>query len=307
MPSDRKSEVTLMHRPGTRLLIIGAVLAFCAAGAHAGGTAIPHGTVELIAENQWIAAGHTVNLGLRFELEKGWHIYWINPGDSGEPPRVKWQLPAGLTTEPIEWPAPRRLGTASVTDYGYEDSVTLIVPMRADANLTIQQPAQIVAQLSVLVCREMCIPGKAQVSLTLPIKTRPPATDARTENFFAASRKSLPQPAPGNWKLSVVEANGAFELTANVGRQITQAVFYPLMESQIDNASPQKLSPLETGFRLTLRRSDQLMKPIQRLQGVLVLSGDHAYRIDVSVGKATAATSGYAIGTHPANRFEEGL
>jgi DsbC/DsbD-like thiol-disulfide interchange protein len=296
-----------MHRPGTRLLIVGAVLAFCAAGAHAGGTAIPHGTVELVAENQWIAVGHTVNLGLRFELEKGWHIYWINPGDSGEPPRVKWQLPAGLTAEPIEWPAPRRLGTASVTDYGYENAVTLIVPVRADANLTTQQPAQIGAQLSVLVCREMCIPGKAQVSLTLPIKAQPPATDARTENFFAATRKSLPQPAPGNWKLSVVEANGAFELTANVGRQVTQAVFYPLVESQIDNAAPQTLTPFATGFRLALRKSDQLMKPIQRLQGVLVLSGDRAYRIDVLVAKATAATSGYAIETHPANRFEGGL
>jgi DsbC/DsbD-like thiol-disulfide interchange protein len=294
-----------MHRPGTRLFIIGAVLTFSAAGAHAGGTAIPHGTVELLAENQWIAAGHTVNLGLRFELEKGWHIYWTNPGDSGEPPRVKWQLPAGLTAEPIEWPAPRRLGTASVTDYGYEDAVTLIVPVRADANLTTQQPAQISAQLSVLVCREMCIPGKAQVSLTLPIKAQPPATDARTENLFAASRKSLPQPAPGGWKFGVVDGNGAFELTANIGRQITQAVFYPLMESQIDNASPQKLTPLATGFRLMLRKSDQLMQPIQRLQGVLVLAGGRAYQIDVPVAKTTAATSGYAIGTHPANRFEE--
>lgn len=296
-----------MHRPGTRLLVIGATLVFCAVVAHAGGTAIPHGTVELIAENQWVAAGHTVNLGLYFELEKGWHIYWINPGDSGEPPRVKWQLPAGLSADPIEWPAPRRLGTSSVTDYGYEDAVTLIVPLRADANLATQQPAQIGAQLSVLVCREMCIPGKAQLLLTLPVKGQPPAMDARTEPFFAATRKSLPQPAPGNWKFSVAEANGAFDLTANVGRQITQAVFYPLVESQIDNAAPQKLSPLAAGFRLTLRKSDQLLKSIERLQGVLVLSGDRAYRFDVPVRKATAATSGYPIGTHPANRFEEGL
>jgi DsbC/DsbD-like thiol-disulfide interchange protein len=307
MPSDRKSIVTPMDRLGTRLLIIGAALAFCATGAFAAGTAIPHGTVELIAENQWIAAGHTVHLGLRFELEKGWHIYWINPGDSGEPPRVKWQLPSGLTAEPIEWPAPRRLGTSSVTDYGYEDAVTLIVPVRADANLAAQQPAQLGAQLNVLVCREMCIPGKAQVSLTLPVKALPPATDTRTESLFAATRKSLPQPAPGNWKFSIVEANGGFTLTANVGRQITQAVFYPLMESQIDNASPQKLVALASGFRLTLRESDQLLKPIERLQGVLVLSGHHAYRIDVPVSKVSAETSRYDIGTHPANRLEEGL
>ena len=115
----------------------------------------------------------------------------------------------------------------------------------------------------------------------------------------------MPQPAPGGWKFAVVDGNGAFELTANIGRQITQAVFYPLMESQIDNASPQKLTPLATGFRLMLRKSDQLMQPIQRLQGVLVLAGGRAYQIDVPVAKTTAATSGYATGTHPANRFEE--
>lgn len=113
-----------------------------AAGARAAATPIPHGTLELIAENQWISAGRTVNLGLRFWLEKGWHIYWINPGDSGEPPRVTWQLPPGLTLGAMEWPAPRRLGTSTIVDFGYEDTVTLIVPLRAEAHLQAQQPAQ---------------------------------------------------------------------------------------------------------------------------------------------------------------------
>ena len=79
-----------------RALTCGAALLLCAAAAQAEGTPIPHGTLELIAQNQWIAAGHTLDLGLHFQLEKGWHIYWVNPGDSGEPPRVKWQLPTGL-------------------------------------------------------------------------------------------------------------------------------------------------------------------------------------------------------------------
>ncbi len=67
-------------------------------------------------------------VAVRF-LEKEWHVYWVNPGDSGEPPRVTWDLPAGITAGAIEWPAPRRLGTASIVDYGYEDAVMLIVPM----------------------------------------------------------------------------------------------------------------------------------------------------------------------------------
>jgi hypothetical protein len=76
-------------------------------------------------------------------LEKGWHIYWINPGDSGEPPRVTWQLPPGFNPGVLEWPAPRRLVTSSIVDFGYEDAVTLIVPVHAETSLAAQPLAQL--------------------------------------------------------------------------------------------------------------------------------------------------------------------
>ena len=265
--------------------IFGAALLLYAGSVHAAGTPIPHGTLELIAENQWVAAGYTVSLGLRFQLEKGWHIYWSNPGDSGEPPRVTWQLPAGLTVGAIEWPAPRRLGTSSIVDFGYEDAVTLIVPMHAEPSLAAEQPARLGAEVKVLVCRETCIPGKAELSLTLPIKAQVPAPDPRTADLFMATRKSLPRTAPGNWKFSVTEANGSFVLTGKLGRQISQASFFPLAESQIDNSAPQKVLPDADGFRLTLRKSEQLLKPMERLKGVLVLSAGQAYLIDVPLSK----------------------
>src|SRR4029077_16178400 len=156
------------------LVLSAAALALCARHAEAAGAPIPHGTLELVAEKQWIAAGHRFNVAVQFELEKGWHVYWVNPGDSGEPPRVTWDLPAGIKAGAIEWPAPRRLGTSTIEEHCYEDAVTLVVPMRADETLSSQNPAQIAANVKVLVCREMCIPGKAQVSLTLPVKLQPP-------------------------------------------------------------------------------------------------------------------------------------
>jgi DsbC/DsbD-like thiol-disulfide interchange protein len=260
----------------------------CAACAQASGSPIPHGTLELIAENQWIAIGHPFYLGLHFQLEKGWHIYWVNPGDSGEPPRVTWQIPPSLSPGAIEWPVPRRLGTSSIVDFGYEDTVTLIVPVEAQATLAAQPSARLGAEVRVLVCREMCIPGRTQLSLTLPIKSRLPAPDVRTRELFVAARKDLPQSAPQNWKFSVDDAIDSFVLAANVAPQITQAIFFPLMEAQIDNSAPQTLQPVATGFRLTLRKSDRLLKPIERLKGVLVLSGNHAYLIDAPVRKRGA-------------------
>jgi DsbC/DsbD-like thiol-disulfide interchange protein len=290
----------------SRALALGFAVLLCVANARASGTSIPHGTLELVAENQWIAAGHDFYLGLHFQLEKGWHIYWVNPGDSGEPPRVKWQLPAGLTAGEMEWPTPRRLGTPTIVDYGYEDEVTLLVPMHADANSASQQPAQLAAEVRVLVCREICIPGKAQLSLTLPVKSQAPAPDARTSNLFSTARKSLPEPALRNWKLTVDDAKNTFVLTANLGYQITQAVFFPLAESQIDNAATQNLTPERTGFRLTLRKSDQLRKPIERLKGVLVLSGDRAYLVDLPLSKSGAAKNTHGIGNYATQSLEEG-
>jgi len=268
---------------------LGFILLTCGTGTPAEGTPIPHGTLELVAENQWIAAGHDFDLGLHFELENGWHIYWINPGDSGEPPRVKWQLPAGVTAGTLQWPAPRRLGTPSIVDFGYQDAVTLIAPMRVDSSFASRQPVSIIAQVKVLVCREMCIPGNAQLSLTLPVKSESPARDTRTRNLFTAARKSLPRPAPTNWKLNLDDERHTFVLTANVGHEISQADFFPLAESQISNTASQKLLPVAGGFRLTLQKSDQLLKPIERLKGVLVLSDGRSYLIVVRVSKTGTA------------------
>jgi DsbC/DsbD-like thiol-disulfide interchange protein len=279
-----------------RVVEVGAAaLLLCATAARAAGAPIPHGTLEFVAENQWIAPGRTIHLGLHFQMEKGWHIYWTNPGDSGEPPRVKWQLPAAVTAGEIEWPTPRRLGTPTIVDYGYQDDVVLIVPLHVAAGFTThgetRGTAQFGAEVKVLVCREMCIPGKAQLSLTLPVESQPPAPDAQTAELFAAARKAMPRPVPSSWGISVADAGDSFALTAKLGEHFAQASFFPLQESQIKNAAPQQFAAVPGGFRLTLQKSDQLLKPIARLKGVLVLAGNLGYIIDVPVTANKAVTA----------------
>ncbi len=286
-------------------LALGIALLRYAPSAQASPAPIPHGTLELIAENQSIVPGQTFQLGLHFQLEPGWHIYWINPGDSGEPPRVTWRLPSGLAPGTMEWPTPRRLGTSSIVDFGYEDGVTLLVPVHAEPGLPAQAGAHLGAEVNVLVCREMCIPGKTQVALTLPVRSQQPSPDTRTELLFAAARKALPSPAPAGWRLRVEDAKDSFLLTAGIGRRTAQASFFPLVESQIDNAAPQQIRPSASGFRLTLRKSAQLIHPPERLQGVLVLSADRAYSIDVPVSKPGAARSNHDKATHPARSSKE--
>ncbi len=251
-----------------------------------------HGTVELVAEKSWIDPGQNFTLGLHFSLENGWHIYWVNPGDSGQPPRVAWTLPDGVTAGTLEWPAPRKLGTPSIVDYGYEGDVTLLVPMRSSANLNTKDAATVKASLRLLICKDMCIPGKTEVSIALPVKTQPAPPDQAAERVFAEARSRLPQPSPSDWKFTVSEEKDAFILTAHTGQRVAQAYFFPMEESEVQNAPQQKLTAQAAGFELTLRKSDELTKPVTRLKGVLQVSGDHFYFVDAPVAHGKTAAGG---------------
>jgi thiol:disulfide interchange protein DsbD len=67
------------------MLQLATILFFACVNLRAAPVAIPHGTVELISGHDSIQPGRNFQLGLKFQLEKGWHIYWTNPGDAGQP------------------------------------------------------------------------------------------------------------------------------------------------------------------------------------------------------------------------------
>src|SRR6266545_4179209 len=99
-----------------RLILAAALVATGATASRAApAPASPLVPVELLAETQSIGAGRTFWVALHQEIAPGWHTYWMNPGDSGEPPRIEWTLPAGFTAGEIQWPPPPRLTEAAVS------------------------------------------------------------------------------------------------------------------------------------------------------------------------------------------------
>ena len=119
-----------------------------------------HVTVELVSLGPAIAPGGTQQVGLVITLEQKWHVYWLNAGDAGEPPKITWALPAGITAAPMQFPIPDRLPNGPLLDFGYEDNVTFPVEISAAKELK-PGPAHLDAHVRWLVCREVCIPGKA--------------------------------------------------------------------------------------------------------------------------------------------------
>lgn len=243
----------------------------------------PHGSFSLVTEKAWIEPGREFTVGAHFTLEPGWHIYWVNPGDSGEPPKFTWKLPPGYSAGAAEWPAPRRLGSATVADFGYDRDVTLLVPMKAAANSTMSGSANLAADVRLLICREVCIPGKTSATLTVPIKSGAAPVDKEGGALISAARQQLPERLPTGWHANASPTKDGYLLSVQGDSKVDGAKFFPIVPSQVDNAAPQPFVKQANGFQLTLKRSDELEKPIARLKGVIELQDGKAYSIDAPV------------------------
>lgn len=267
----------------------GAISLFLALATLAGGSAsaqLPSANVirvTLAGEQTAIAPGQEFWVGIQFQLDPGWHIYWTNPGDSGEPPRVQWRLPAGFQAGELRWPHPERLVTKYSTDYGYAGQMLLLAPIRPPAGLAPGAQVDLGGTVKWVVCREVCIPGKTEVSLSLPVQ---PGAARQPSRLFEDARKRIPQPAPAHWRARARAEKDVFVLSIDTGRPLAHAEFFPLQPQQIENAAPQSASAFARGVRLRLKRSEELLKPIANLRGILVLSPGKSYLIDAPVAGA---------------------
>jgi len=150
-----------------------------------------HIEVELVSENTALVPGQTAFLGLRLQHEPGWHTYWINPGDSGLPTRLSWTLPQGFSAGEIAWPAPTRFKVDDLYNFGYTGEVVLPLALAVPANATPGSSATLAVEAKWLVCHEVCVPGKAQLKLDVPVATKAPA-DSRYRPAFAQARLTTP-------------------------------------------------------------------------------------------------------------------
>ena len=164
-----------------------------------------------------IQAGETFWLGLHIAHQPHWHTYWQNPGDSGLPTRLQWQLPDGLQAGEIAWPLPKKIPIGSLANYGYEGSVLLAVPVTASADFKGSAPAPLPIQLKAewLVCRQECIPQEGQFTLSLRAST-PLVQQAA---LFEASRQLVAQQLPRSTANAPSVTTGKATLSKD-GRQL---------------------------------------------------------------------------------------
>src|ERR1035438_5210147 len=180
-----------------------------------------HLTAELVSLGPAIAPGGTQEAGLVFTIDENWHVYWINAGDSGEPPHISWTLPPGIAAGPMQFPIPERLPLGPLMDFGYEDEVAF--PLTISAAATAKPgPVHLDAQVDWLVCAQVCLPGKAHLGIDLNVQ--PGAPQPAQEPLVGALGEALtllPKPLPTGASFSVRADSRQFELTLIDGARRT--------------------------------------------------------------------------------------
>lgn len=253
---------------------------------HASGQPTRDGAVSasLIAEPSTIQPGKPFTVAVRLDIDPGWHTYWINPGDSGYPTKIDWELPDGFLAGPIQFPAPHLFSVESAglkqigLGYIHEDPAHHLIEITPPENLAPGSEIALKAKVGWLMCDDhQCVPGNVDIALTLPVASNAPIPPGNAA-IFADARAGLPATGTG-WLLSVAERgekNLEITLTPPAGASLPASAslsLYPVASHQIDLSAPQPFLESEGTLKLTIPKAPYFSELANPFEAVL-LAGD---------------------------------
>ncbi len=260
-----------------------ALLLLCALPAGSGLRAQVEASLVALAPGEAAEPGELV-VGLRLVHQPHWHTYWLQPG-TGYPTSLDWQLPPGWTAGPIRWPAPHRVyDTAkNLAGNGYEGVVTLPVTLAPPPGYDPTTPVTLRAKADWLMCKDVCVPGSAELTLTLPAHASGPA-----RNDLIRALQNLPQPPPPDWEITATPLAGGKTirlsvLTPRASPTLAGEAWFFASDAGIayDQPQPRIAAGLPTeNLVLDLTVADYADPKPTRLTGVLTFTDGSAYTLD---------------------------
>lgn len=233
---------------------------------------VNHVEAQLISETTSIQPGKSVWVALHLKMDKEWHVYWRNPGDSGLAPKITWQLPSGFEAGDIQWPFPEKIEVPPLVTYGYENEVFLLSEIKIPRTLSLEAPAKIKAKAAWLVCKEVCIPGQAELSISLPVKNEPALADIKWAKAFAQTRFSWPLSAQSSgWEIVAKNTKGnlVFDFKNSSESSISDVFFFPYNENIVNYSAKQSFQKTSTGYSLSVPKQENA-EAISKISGILV-------------------------------------
>jgi thiol:disulfide interchange protein len=196
---------------------------------------------SLVPESAVVVPGRTVTLALVMKPDKGWHGYWKNPGDSGIETQIAWNMPAGLTAGPIQYPVPDRLIIAGLMNYVYEGDYAHLIDVQVPANVAPGTKLPVRARVDYLACTdEVCVPETANVAVDLQAGAAQDTTANRA--MFDRFRQAMPKPLGSEARFARVGNRFRLAVPLPAGLDIAEPYFFPLTDGALSYAATQTFS-----------------------------------------------------------------
>ncbi|MET0181695.1 MAG: protein-disulfide reductase DsbD domain-containing protein [Caulobacterales bacterium] len=227
-----------------------------------------------------IAPGETFTIALRQRIRDGWHTYWRNPGDSGENTQITWRNPPGVVAGEIQWPAPERIPFDILVNYGYSGEVLFPIEVTAPRTLRPGQTLTLAADVTWLVCSDICIPEDGVLSLPISVSASG-ADNSEWASRISGALAALPKPA--NFDARITPNGEGARLTfagdaiAGGAARIRTPHFFPYRADAIEHAAPEDAGIGERGVSVSLKPGAANDLGQTDLEGVLTVeerSGD---------------------------------
>jgi thiol:disulfide interchange protein len=255
-----------------------------------------HVAAQLVAQREAATPGENLWVALRLDHLEHWHTYWKNPGDAGKPTEISWQLPEGVTAGAIVWPLPERFDLpADLVDFGYTGEVFLLtqlqIPSLLDApEITISASAQW------LECDDICIPGGADVVMTIPISVVPGNPDSRWQAGFQTTLDGQASTAVTLDAMFTMTADGIdllVQATDPIFQDASRVTFIPDAHRVFDYNAEQVITTQLSSLQLSQKAHPRaLRQPPERVGGILLVetSGNtRVYEVNGAPSEVNAA------------------
>ena len=215
-----------------------------------------HARISLIKDHSDFVPGTSINIGLKVSMDKGWHTYWRNPGDSGGPIVIDWDLPKGFSVSDIKWPLPEKIEYPPLMTYGYEDFVIYPMVLSIPDDYS-DDYFEMTADI--LICADVCIPESGKISSNL--------LDIESDSLIYEWLESIPSKSlPITTSLN----DNNLEIRFTFDKEIKEIYFFPDENNSIDYSSKQNFYKKDDDYFLSIKLFND---EFQNVSGVLDIDG----------------------------------
>jgi thiol:disulfide interchange protein DsbD len=221
----------------------------------------------LLTDVDSVRPGQPFTAAVLLTIEPGWHVYWKNPGDSGMPTKVDWTVPDGWKVAELRFPIPTRFEPpGNETIIGYEKEVLLTATVTPPDNFPTGGQAKLTADVSWLVCQQVCLPGRTTLNLELPVASNAAGARPANAEVFARWKPRFPRASRQAAEVSLA-AGGRYTVQARLPQAGAQDVrWLPVPpESAIVQDPQTKAGAATSTYSFALAPAPRQAQPMQFL------------------------------------------